>query len=278
MFHSSGRFRTGAILAVIFCFVLIAVTAQGGQPTAEKVLAAYTKAIGGEAVTKIKTMVMKFRFSGAGLPQPTEGESYIEQPDKNYIVIHLSSMGATDYESGVKGDTAWRNNPGTGFQLLEGDEKKLVFIGTRLNPFDSWQKLWKTAEMVGEDTVAGVKCYKIALTPAEGEPLTAYFDKKTGLLVQESVKVPSAAEPLVVTCFSDYRQVGGIRVPFRIEQKTQQPWVIEYTDVQPGAVIPAGRFDLPEAVKSLVEAKADTAGQAARESRRSVQLGGIREI
>ena len=77
--------------------------------------------------------------------------------------------------------------------------------------FSGWKTLWDKAETVAEETVGEAACYKVVLTPAEGDPLTAWFDKETGLLVQEELPVPQMGTSMTTT-YGDYREVDGVKV------------------------------------------------------------------
>ncbi len=263
------------LLAGSDCLGATPALAGNAPPTAEKILAAYAKAIGGTAVAKVKTMSVEFRFSNGSLPQPVEGQAFVEPPDKSYFVIRLASFGVPDFQMGVSGDVAWRSSPDKGYQLLEGDERRVSLRSTKINPFEGWQKVWRQAETTGVETVGGAPCDKVVLTPAEGQPLVACFDRKTGLLVQETISQPETTPVPIVTTYSDYRPVGPLRVAHRMEQTGANTWVIEYTSVRLDAAVPAARFELPAEVKNLLESKK---AAAAAEPRRSVELGEIREV
>jgi hypothetical protein len=59
--------------------------------------------------------------------------------------------------------------------------------GAAVSAFVRWKDLWDKAETIGEAMVGEAACYKVVLTPPDGEPLTSYFDRATGLLVQEKI-------------------------------------------------------------------------------------------
>jgi hypothetical protein len=181
----------------------------------------------------------------------TNGEAYLERPDKTFSMISLAAMGSADFESGVNGDIVWQNNPQMGLRLLKGEERRGALMASRLDPFSAWKQLWEKAEMAGEETVGEASCYKVVLTPAEGEALSVWFDTGTGLVVQQEIAVP-ATGGTVLTQFSDYRDVHGIKAAHRIEQQGLMHWVMEVTEVRYNVDdIPEGVFDLPPRIEEM---------------------------
>ena len=243
--------KTPLLIACALCCALAAPATAGDLPAAEDLLARSTAAIGGDAIKDVKNMAAEFSFSMPAMGLATNGESYIERPDKTYSMISLAATGGADFESGVNGDIVWQNNPQMGLRLLEGNERRLAIRGGWLDTFARWKDLWDTAETVAEETVEGVVCYKVVLTPADGDPMTAWFDKATGLLVQEELPVPEMGSS-VVTKFTDYREVGGVKQAHRIEQEGMMPFTIEYTAVRYNTDdIPADVFEVPQGIKEM---------------------------
>ena len=242
---------SGLLLACGLCLVLAAPATAGDLPSPEELFAKHAAAIGGDAVEEVKNMAAEFTFSMPAMGVSTNGESYMERPDKTYSMISLVSMGGSDFESGVNGDIAWQNNPQMGLRLLEGNEKRMALRGAWLDPFAGWSDLWDKAETVGEETVGEAACYKIVLTPADGEPLTAWFDKETGLHVQEELAVPQMGSS-VITTFSDYRDISGMKLAHRIEQEGMMAFTIEYTTVRYKVDdLPEDIFELPQGIKDM---------------------------
>jgi hypothetical protein len=89
------------------------------------------------------------------------------------------------------------------------------------------------------------------LTSADGETVSAWFDKESGLLLQEEVPVPQIGAS-VISKYSDYREVGGVKMAYMIEQEGPMPFIIEYTDVRVNADdIPEDAFEVPQGIKDL---------------------------
>jgi hypothetical protein len=107
------------------------------------------------------------------------------------------------------------------------------------------------------EDVNGQPCYKVVMTPAEGSPVTRYYDKKSNMLVKTTmtIKIPMGEFP-VESVVSDYRKEGEILMPHRLDQKMAgNEILITIEGVKYNAEIPKGTFDLPEDVKPLLNKK-----------------------
>ena len=241
----------GLLLACGLCLFLAAPAVADDLPTAEDLFAKHATAIGGDALGKVKNMAAEFTFSMPTMGLETNGAAYLEIPDKTYSMIKLVAMGSPDFESGVNGDVAWQNNPQMGFRVLDGNERRMALRGGWLDPFAGWKNLWETAETVAEETLGETACYKVVLTPPDDEPLTAWFDKETGLLAQEELAVPQMGTS-IVTKFSEYREVDGVKTAHLIEQEGPMPFTVEFTVVRYNVDdIPEGSFEVPQGIKDM---------------------------
>jgi hypothetical protein len=247
------RVSRGHILLGAGAFLILAAPALAGDlPPAEEVFAKHTAAIGGDTLEKVSNVAAEYTFSMPTMGLETTGKTYMEAPDKSYTVIDLAAMGGVDWEDGVNGDIAWQKNPQMGLRLLDGIEKTMALQKTRMDPFAHWKDLWETAETMGEETLGEAPCYKVALTSPGGETVTAYFDKETGLLLQQEVPLPQMGATIIAK-LSDFREVEGVTLPHLIEQEGPMPVLIEYTRLRFNVDdIPEGVFDVPEGVQEMV--------------------------
>jgi hypothetical protein len=225
----------------------------GDLPAGEKVLEHFAEALGGSAVDDVKSVVADFDFSMPSQSILTSGQEYYQHPDKHYLRIDLAASGVPDYEAGVVGDVAWQSHPMYGAQLLDGEDKRQALRQVDINPFVRWKDFYQKVETVAEELVGERACYKVVLTAAEGAPLTSYFDKESGLLVQEKLRDPTMGVE-IVTKLGDYEPIAGVLWPHRIEQEGADTFLIEFTSVRFNVDdIPAGQFDIPESLTKKPE-------------------------
>jgi len=251
-----NRTTTRRALALLAAALGLALAAPGGAddlPTAEEVFARHHEAIGGDAVSKVKNAAFEFTFSMLDMGLTTTGKAWLEPPTRAYMMLDLTSVAGSNHEEGIADGVAWQNSPQTGLRVLDGMEKNMARQRARLDPFASWKEFWVKAETVAEEPFGEGSCYKVVMTPAEGEPLSGCFDKEKGMLVWMKVPVPQMGSTVLVKP-SDYRAVDGVLMAHRIDQEGPMRMTIEYTSIRLNVDdIPEGRLDLPPGVKDLAQ-------------------------
>lgn len=258
----SVRFFPGftRMLAFVLLLALLAGRAnqawpQSGElPKAEEILDRYIEVTGGkDAYEKIYNRVSKGTIELKGMGVKGSITLYQAKPNKSYTSFEFENLGSS--EEGTNGDVAWELNFATGPRLLEGEEKAFSLRHSTFNAELYWRKLFKKAECAGVETIGEQACYKVVMTPPEGKPETWYFDKNSNLLVKVTItyKSPMGEIPLEIYS-SDYKEVNGIRLPHTGTVKVMfQELILKTESIQHNTEIPGSRFDLPEAVKALVE-------------------------
>jgi len=102
--------------------------------------------------------------------------------------------------------------------------------------------------------IDGHVCYRVVLTPKDGQPETRYYDKKSFLLVRTNMIMKNEmGEIPAESTVSDYRTVDGVLVPFLVKQKVLgQEFTITLQSVKTNVEIPKDRFAVPDEVQALV--------------------------
>ncbi len=174
------------------------------------------------------------------------------EPDKSLAEIEIGGFGSV--KQGYDGKVAWEINPMQGARIKDGDEKAAVKLEAYFHE-ENWRDLYKKVETVGAETVDGKDCYKLVLTPNEGNPNTEYFDKKTGLLVKASTTVSTPNGDIAAeTVFSDYRKEGDLLVAHKIQQSAgPQEIAITFDTIKYNVDLAKDKFDLPDDIKALVK-------------------------
>ena len=236
-------------------FAALSAAAAADMPSGESLLQRYIDKSGGaEAYTKAKNMSMNGTVEMQG--RNISGTVTIfEEGEKSYTAMDFPGIGKV--EEGYDGDTAWENSALEGPRILEGDEKASVKRAATLALITSWNKVYKSANTVGDGDVEGKPAWKVEMVPNEGKPETFFFDKNTGLLVRISAVLSTALGDIATEAtMSDFRPVDGILTPFAITEKAMsQNVVMHFAKIAYNADIPANRFDLPAAVKARRDKK-----------------------
>ena len=118
-----------------------------------------------------------------------------------------------------------------------------------------WRDYFRKVECTGVEPIDGRICYRVVLTPKEGQPETRYYDKTSHLLVRTNMIMKNEmGEIPAESSVGDYRTVEGVLAPFLIKQKVLgQEFTITLQSVKTNVEIPKDRFAVPEDVKALVK-------------------------
>ncbi|HVO75694.1 MAG TPA: hypothetical protein VMT35_16805, partial [Ignavibacteriaceae bacterium] len=184
--------------------------------TASKIIDAYIDSIGGrENMLKVtdRTTVLKGRLEQGGI----EVQMTIYQKAPDYYLQKTE-------RAGVEQKVIFDGEKG---YLLYGDEKtelkgeeleKLKYKAT-FRLVLNLDAYGVKVDLLGTDEVNGKKAYKVGMVFPSGEKWIQYYDPETGLKVKEEKPVKSAENVYTEeSIFSDYREVNGVKYPFRIEQ------------------------------------------------------------
>jgi hypothetical protein len=179
--------------------------------------------------------------------------TYAAAPSFLYSVGESEAIGKL--ESGGNGEILWDVTAMTGPRVKTGGEKAAAAREARFNNVLFWREMYKEVQTTGIDTVASRPCYKLVLTPTEGEPETNYYDCETNLLQRaDQVVVTEMGRVSIQSFFSNYRPVDGLLIPFKSRQilMGMQEMVFATDSVAQNVEIPPERFALPPEIQALV--------------------------
>src|SRR5262249_30520488 len=246
-----------------------------GVPSAESILDKYIQAAGGaQRLAGLTSFVGKGTSVGfGGFGGGGDVELVAKAPDKRAtIIVFKQETGRGDQIRTYDGRTGWGRKPLNGlgeFQLFGGDldgarlDAQLSFPGqikqilTNLKtgpptsitdlPAPSSQSSLQQEVATGQTHVVDV----VQGTGPRGLLVTLYFDKMTGLLLRELRygSSPIGRIPTQID-FADYREVSGIKLPFRITYA----WLdgrdsIVLTDIKTNVPVDETKFGRPAPLK-----------------------------
>jgi hypothetical protein len=223
-------------------------------PSAESVLDRYVQVTGGkQAYEKRKSEIAHGTLEYASLGIKGSITRYAAEPDKYYASMDIEGLGKV--EMGVNGQVAWENSVLLGPRVKSGVERAEAIREGRLDSAVNWRKLYPKVEIAGIETIDGQECYKVVMTPAEGQPITGYYQKKSGLQVKLTTVAASQMGDIPVEMLaSDYKNFGGILEPAKVIQKAgPQEFTITLERVEVNPDIPPEQFALPAEVRQLVD-------------------------
>ena len=232
-------------------------------PSGKDVYDRYIEATGGrERFSSLQTNVMTGNMEMSGMKAPIS--IHRQRPGKIAVFIEIEGFG--NVSQGTNGEIAWDVSPMKGARLLEGKEKdemiKRADFDEAINP----EKYYKSMECTAKEEYEHGECYVVEFTSMDDNVEKRFFDTASYLMVMvETKKDTPLGKMKVVSKLTDYRDVDGIKTPFRNELSVMgQTQVIQFEDVQYDAELEATAFDPPEEIVKLMEKK-DQSGEAAEE-------------
>jgi tetratricopeptide (TPR) repeat protein len=194
------------------------IDSSGSMPSVDEMLERYVQAVGGiGALTVIKTRVAKGTIDIVGVSRGGSVELYFKAPNKTLTVIRAQPLSLV--KLGFNGRVGWAQTPG-GLRIVKGSE--LVGI-QRDSDFYNPATLrvnYPKINLLGRSKIGYREVYVLELHPGVGTPERLYMDANTYLPVRVNVMRTNASQRAVAVeiYLDDWREVDGIKVPFRITQ------------------------------------------------------------
>lgn len=233
------------------------ILAAADLPTAQAVFDKYIDATGGKAAyEKVNSVSMhgKLDITGQGLSGPIT--IITARPEKMDMTLELAGVGKI--RSGAKDGMAWDYSAMQGPRLLEGEERDQRLRGARIDAFVNWKETYGNVKVDGDDTVDGKTCWRLLATPPKTTKVEKlWFDKQSGLLLKSgSTVVSPMGEMPAETFYADYRDVAGLKFPFKLTQSMgPQSILTAFDDMKVNPDLPATQFDPPAEVQALITKK-----------------------
>ena len=105
------------------------------------------------------------------------------------------------------------------------------------NDFIDWENKGFNAQYLGKEKIGEVYCHKVELTKNVNKTIY-FFDTKNYMLLKE-------VKPDETLIYNDYRKVGNLLMPFRLEsssQKKESDYVMIINKIETNKVFPAKTF------------------------------------
>lgn len=173
---------------------------------ASKVMQAYIDAIGGRsALDKVNSVYMT---AEAELQPGVMMNLELKKTSKNQSMSEVTAMGQSFVKSVV--------SPEGGYVVQQGQRKdmtddELKEAKVESSPFPEVNYLNGGVTLEKIEKVDGVNAYKINI----GENKSLYYSVETGLKIKQVETSPAGSQSVF---YSDYKDVGGIKFPFKIGQ------------------------------------------------------------
>ncbi len=233
-----------------FTLVAVAGSSLAAQSPAE-ILARFTKAVDPSG----KLASIEGMKSSVTMEIPAAGISATitavqRRPNQMSVTIEIPGLG--QMRQGFDGTTAWSSDPMQGPRLITGAEASALQDGASFEAMARTPSQFSAMEAAGDVEVDGDKATCLRLTWKSGRITTECFSNASGLLVETRMTQQSQmGEVEAISRPTDYRDVGGIRVPHKVTQSAMgMQQVLTTTSVEFGPQA-ASLFELPPEIKAL---------------------------
>lgn len=216
---------TAPVLAGLAALVMPALP-RAQTLTADDIAAKYVQALGGaDALNKVTsrraTGTVTVSTPGGDVSGPIEVLSKAPNKTRASMTLDLSAMGAGSMElvQRFDGTAGMMSNSMQGDVAITGSQLDNMRNGLFPTPFLHYKDNGTTLTLLPKDAIDGKPVLAVQAKPKTGPTVTIYFDPDTFLVVRTVVRINSAQLGGDVDQYqdpSDYRDVSGVKVPFRV--------------------------------------------------------------
>lgn len=195
--------------------------------TAEKVIEKYITAIGGrEKMDAVKDVSMKMSASIQGMGTI---ETIYKQKKPNKLMTSTTMGGMVMQEQKFDGTNGVASQMGQK-QKIEGKDLESLKVQAVLFAETKYAEMGYKLSLKGIEPVEGKNAYQVEVVSPAGDKVTEFYDVNTGFKIRAVQALPGNAGTLV-TDYSDYKEVNGVKFPHSITINGVAPFPIKNTVV-----------------------------------------------
>jgi hypothetical protein len=189
--------------------------------TADELMARAVDAMGGEAAwRKFTTRVTEMDVDLENQGVKATAVAYNKAPnlaatETTFLALNKKIASGWEYFNGTSGEEIYTFAPAESYT---GKRLEDARIGADFYGPLNWKKNYKKVEVTGTAKVGDDEAYVVSFESEKGTPFKEYYSTKTFLLLKREGVVPSSTSSIQIpytTVFSDYRDIDGIKLPFR---------------------------------------------------------------
>jgi len=232
-------------------------TSMSVLPSADDVLNKYLVAIGGKIATDRITTCLVKGTTTVPIGQVVAYEAEQSAPDKGHETFAIqdppgrSCAGDSrcEYERVINGSQGWLRS-GAGVQELVGEQLADQKLSFPLFQILRLRDQYVSFRVSGRETIDDHDVYVLSAVRLDDKSERLYFDVENGLLRRRIsyLRTPIATIP-AQTDFADYREVGGLKLPFTIRMAFADPGSVpitrKFTEIKLNAPVDELKFEKP---------------------------------
>lgn len=241
-----NTFTRSLVLSLCLGLSVFAPRAEAAAPqTPQDILARAKAAAGGAAWDTVRTLHSKVRVETGGMTGTAE--SWEDTRAGRFVDSY--EFGPATGAEGYDGTKSWSlDGSGTVTLSDSGDDREGSANEAYRRSLSYWypDRRQATIEDGGEQHEGERTFHVLRITPAGGRPFEMWIDGSTFLIDRT---VEKAAKETLTTSFSNYRDVGGLKLPMRLhvtngDARFDQVVTYEAWEINPKT--DAARFEVPQ--------------------------------
>lgn len=220
----------------------------GAQPSVDQILEKYAQALGGRAAyEKVTTRAMTGTVE---IPDDNvTGPAHVLAKAPGGFRLTMDIPGYGIVETVLDGAAGWQKDPDNGTRAMS---KKDLEAAQRDHDFYReirLKELYSKMQAAGPDKVEGHAVNVIEAAAGEGPTEKFYFDAETGLLLKHDYERVTLEDGIVQyeVLYGDYRDVDGLKLPARIEQRApDNTMIFKFAEIKNNPTLEDTAFAKPE--------------------------------
>jgi hypothetical protein len=226
--------------------------AQTADEVVEKALAAMGgRAALGKLTTRVSTGTITVATPGGDVTGTVETYNKAPNKSRSLVKIDLASfgLGQVTQDQRFDGATGYAIDSLNGNRDITGDQLEVMRSTIFPTPLLGYKEAGARVELLGPEKAGDRDAYVLRFTPKTGPASRMFVDAANSMLLKTviTLNVPQLGTDLEQTVeFSDYRDVDGVKLPFRIRSVNQvQSLTITLTKVEHNTPIDESMFKKP---------------------------------
>jgi hypothetical protein len=213
------------IAVVVAALTVVGVRAAGAQ-TAEQVVDRHIAAIGGRAaLTKIRSRTATGTITISTPAGDLTGSIQLinEAPNKSrtFVQLDASSLGVGQIviDQRFDGVNGYVLDSAQGNREITGNQLDTMRSGSFPEAFLNYRELGATIRLEEKQRVGDREAFVLVYEPTSGSIARHFIDTETYMALKTEVKidVPQFGEIEQSNSYFDYRDVDGVKLPFRLQ-------------------------------------------------------------
>ena len=248
---------TTAVASVVVALLLLIPARAAWAQTADEVLEKSLAAMGGRAaLEKVKSRLANGTIVVATPAGDINGtvEVLNAAPNRTRMLMKadLSAFGAGELviDQRFDGSTGYVLDSLQGNRDITGNQLANMKNASFPHPFLSFKEVGTTVELSGKEKTSDGEAFLLILTPKTGSVVRQYIDATSYLPTKMMAKtdMPQVGEIEQTTEFLDYKDVDGIKVPFRLRiGSSAQSVTITFSKIEHNVKVDEALFSKPAA-------------------------------